>query len=164
MPCIARLRLRFERGDEAAVFDHVGERLARFDLAGEGQKGRPHGVIEPAVGDNHVEDRLRLAGDRLPDAERVQQPPRRRDDRRGAFVAGWLAPSAGSATVTENDGPSPCRSAEREREPGKAAAGDQHIAAAIVRMGHQGTCSWTAALRAAYSVAARYRRIRREVS
>jgi hypothetical protein len=86
------LRLRFERCDEPAVFDHVGERFARLDLAGEGQKGRPHGVIEPAVGDDHVEDRLRLAGDRLPDAERVKQSARRRDNRRGTFVARMARP------------------------------------------------------------------------
>ena len=39
----------------------------------------------------------------------------------------WLLPSAGSATVTLNGSPSAWRSAMAEREPGKAAAADQHI-------------------------------------
>ena len=70
------------------VLDHMGERLAGLDLAREGEKHRPHGVVEPAVGDHHVEDRLRLSADGIPDAERLEQPPRRRDDGRCAFVVG----------------------------------------------------------------------------
>ena len=66
-------RLGGQRRDKAAVLDHVSERFARLDLAGEGQKGRPHRVVEPAVGDHHVEDRLGLRGDRLPHAERLEQ-------------------------------------------------------------------------------------------
>ncbi len=65
-------RLRFEGGDEEAVLDHMGEGLARLDFAGEGQKDRPHEIAEPAVGDDHVEDRLRLCGDALPDTERLE--------------------------------------------------------------------------------------------
>ena len=82
------LRFLGQRSDEKTVLDHMGERLARLDLAGEGEKHRPHGVVEPAVGDHHVEDRLRLSADGIPDAERLEQPPRRGDDGRSAFVVG----------------------------------------------------------------------------
>ena len=101
------------------VLDHVGERLARLDLAGEGEKDRPHRVVEPAVGDDHVEDRLRLVGDGVPDAERLEQPPRRRDDGRGALVVGVAAPSAG---IGDRDGerrPSAWRSAIASVRPAK---------------------------------------------
>jgi hypothetical protein len=81
-------RLRGQRGDERTVLDHMGERLAGLDLAGEGEEHRPHGVVEPAVGDHHVEDRLRLFADGIPDAERLEQPPRGCDNSRSAFVIG----------------------------------------------------------------------------
>ncbi len=62
------------------------ERLAGLDIAGEGQEGRAHRVVEPAVGDDHVEDRLRLVGDVLPGADRLEEPARSGDDRGGALV------------------------------------------------------------------------------
>ena len=49
-----------QRRDQRRVLDHVGERLARLDLAVEGEESRPHRVVQPAVGDHHVENRLRL--------------------------------------------------------------------------------------------------------
>ena len=52
-----------------------------------GEKDRPHRIVEPAVGDDHVEDRLRIVGDALPNADGLEQPARRRHDGRGAFVA-----------------------------------------------------------------------------
>ena len=39
------------------------------------------------IGDHHVEDRLRAVRDLVPDADGLEQPPRRRRDRRGARVA-----------------------------------------------------------------------------
>ena len=96
-----------------------GEGLARFDVAGEGEKDRPHRVVEPAVGDDHVEDRLRLAGDALPDAERLEQPPRRRDDRRGALVIGI---AFAERRIGDSDGkgrPQPCRNAMASVRPAK---------------------------------------------
>ena len=39
-------RLLDQRIDQMPVLDHVRERLARLDLAAEGQKGRPHRVVE----------------------------------------------------------------------------------------------------------------------
>ena len=68
---------------------------------------RPHRVLQLGVGDDHIEDRLRLAGDLVPDADGLEQPPRRRGNRRRACVAGMRLPSAGSATMTLNESPSP---------------------------------------------------------
>ena len=121
------LRFLGQRGDEKTVLDHMGERLARLDLAGEGEKHRPHGVVEPAVGDHHVEDRLRLPADGIPDAERLEQPPRRSDDGRSAFVVGV---ADAERRIGDRDGKRrPERLAQRngKRQAGKAAARDQHI-------------------------------------
>ena len=84
-------RLRLQRANQKPVLDHVSERLARFDLAAERQKRRPHGVVEPAVGDRHVEDRLRFAGKRLPNTERVEQAAYRGYDGGSAFVVSVAA-------------------------------------------------------------------------
>jgi hypothetical protein len=50
----------------------VCERLAWFDLTTKGQEHRPHGIIDAAVGDCHIEDGLCLVGNRTPDAERLE--------------------------------------------------------------------------------------------
>ena len=56
-------------------------RVTFADLAAEGEERRPHRILQPAVGDHHVEDRLRLAGDGLPHTDSLKQPPRRRGNR-----------------------------------------------------------------------------------
>ena len=43
--------------------------------------------VEPAVGDHHVEDRLRLPANGVPDADRLEQPPCGGDNRGRPFVA-----------------------------------------------------------------------------
>ena len=105
----------------------MGERLAWLDLAGEGEEDRPHRVVEPAVGDDHVEDRLGFRRDALPNAERLEQAARGGDDRRGALVIG-MAPA--EHRVDDGDGksrPKPLPQGDRKREAGKAAAGDEHV-------------------------------------
>ena len=90
------LRLRFQRGDQVAVLDHVGERLARLDLAGEGEEDRTHRVAEPAVGDNHVEDRLRSPPPRSakrPAFRTAAAPPRRCAEARSSSAR--LRPASG---------------------------------------------------------------------
>ena len=54
------LGARDQRIDQMAVFDHMRERLARLDIAGEGQEHRTGGVFQLRIRDDHVEDRLRL--------------------------------------------------------------------------------------------------------
>ena len=82
-----------ELADEAGVLDHVGERLARLDVALEAQEHRPYRVLDAAVGDDHVADLLRPRRDRVPHAERLEHAPRRRRDRRGARIV--AAPELG---------------------------------------------------------------------
>ena len=55
------LGARDQRIDQMAVFDHMRERLAGLDIAGKGQEHRTGGVFQLGIGDDHVEDRLRLA-------------------------------------------------------------------------------------------------------
>jgi hypothetical protein len=96
-----RFRLAEQRRDQMPVLDHMGERLARLYLAGEGEKHRPHRVAKPAVGDDHVEDRLRVAGDAVPHPQRFEQPPRRRDDRRSALV---IVVASAERRIGDHDG------------------------------------------------------------
>src|ERR1700720_788555 len=121
-------RLGRERINKNPVLDHVGEGFARLDLAGESEKSRPHRVAEPAVGDHHVENRLRVGSDALPNAKGFEQPAHRGNDRGGAFVNGgrgatkaWIGDGNGEAIaerLAQSDG---------EGEPGEAAAGNQNI-------------------------------------
>ena len=97
-------------------------------LAVEGQEHRPHRVLQPAVGDHHVEDRLRVVGDLLPDADRLEQPPRRRHDRGRARI-GAGAPERRIGDHDRKGGAEPLAQRDRQREPGKAAAADQHVGA-----------------------------------
>ena len=104
------------------------ERLARRDLAVEGEEFRPHGVVELGIGHHHVEDRLRVRLDALPDADGLEQPARRRRDRRGPRI---LRPAV-EAGIGQCDGERLAQrlpQRDREREPGEAAAGDQHVGA-----------------------------------
>ena len=85
------LRLFDQRREQRPILDHVTERLARLDLAVEGQESRPHRVLQAAVGNHHVEDRLRGVRDLVPDPDHLEQSPRCGDNRRGARVGRHLA-------------------------------------------------------------------------
>ena len=89
------LRLGRERIDQRTVLDHMGERLARFDLAAEAEKHGAHRIAELGVGDGHIEDRLRIRGDRIPHADCLEQPPCRRRDSRSAQVSGMSIAQGG---------------------------------------------------------------------
>ena len=87
------LRLVQQRREQRPVLDHVRERLARLDVAVEGEEGRPHRVLEAAVGHHHVEDRLRLAAT-LSQTPMVSNSRRAAaDDGRGARVARRRVPA-----------------------------------------------------------------------
>ena len=122
--CFALARSAVE---QRAVLDHVGERLARRDLAGEGQKHRPHRVVELGVGDDHVEDRLRPAAPPRPTRRwsRTGAAPPPRSPRRARRCV--PRPSAGSATVDGETLAEPLAQRDRQRQAGEAAAGDQHV-------------------------------------
>ena len=91
----------------------------RADVAGKRQEHRPHHIFEPAVGDDHVEDRLRVRRDLAPDFERLEQILARGDDRRRARIAARPRASAGSATTISNAAPRPLRSASASARPAK---------------------------------------------
>ena len=63
------------------------ERLARLDLAVEGQEGRTQRVVELGIGHHHVEDRLRVRLDAAPHIHGLEQTPCRSRDRRRARIA-----------------------------------------------------------------------------
>ena len=115
---------RDQRIDQMAVFDHMRERLAGLDIAGKGQKHRTGGVFQLGIGDDHVEDRLRLGRDLVPDAERLEQPAAGGDDGGRARIA---ARPRGQRRIGHDDGnirrqgpgatpaPAPARQTRRRR-------------------------------------------------
>jgi len=118
------LRLRRQRREQRPILDHVGERLARLHVAIEAEKDRPHDVGETAVGHHHIEDGLRLDG--LPNADGLEQAPRRGDDGGGTPVFR----RARQRRVGDRDRERRRQAlAQRncQRETGKARAADQHV-------------------------------------
>ena len=130
-----RPRLRQQRREQRTVLDHVRERLARLDLAVEGQERRPHRVVEAAVGDRHVEDRLRVGRDRLPDADGLEQPPRRRDDGRCARVA-TAALEGGIGNDDRKRRPERLPQGDRQRQAGEARTGDENVDLPVALAAH----------------------------
>ena len=120
------LRLHDKRGEQRRVLDHMRERLARLDIAIEGEKDGPHHVVEAAVGDVHAEDRLRQVGNRIPHSKGLKQPTRRGDDCRCAHIRRWTP----ERRIDHHDRE---RWAERlsqrnrQREAGETGAADQHV-------------------------------------
>jgi len=78
-------RLGGERRHQQPVLHHVGERFARLDLTGEGEKHRFDRVAQAAIGHHHVENRL-CVGDRAPHVDGLEQAPRAGRDRRRTRV------------------------------------------------------------------------------
>ncbi len=124
-----RFRLVDQRVDQQPVLDHVREGFALFHFAAEGEEGRPHRVLELAVGHHHVEDRLRVVA-RPPSQtlDRLEQPPRRGGDGGSARVLrlqrrqrriGDRHREGVAQRLAQRDG---------EREAGKAGAADHHVA------------------------------------
>ena len=120
-------RLRLQRRDQMLVLDHVRERFARLDIATEAQKRRPRRVGEPAVGDHHVEDRLRLPANGVPDADRLEQPPRGGDNRGRPLVAGVASAQRRIRNRHGKRRAERLPQRDRKGEAGKSAAGNQHI-------------------------------------
>ncbi len=117
------LGARTERVDQIAVLDHMGERLAGLDIAGEGQEHRPCRVL-PAWSRSRPCPWIGCASaDHLaPDADRLEQPTARRHDGGRAGVAARPRRSAPDRPRSRGvSGPSPWRSATRQRQPGKRA-------------------------------------------
>jgi hypothetical protein len=101
-----------QRIAQRLALHHVREGLAVVDLAVEGEEGRAHGVEEMAVGDHHVAHGLRVIGDLLPDAERLEHAAGGGCDGVGALVVGAHGVDRGIA----QDDLEPLRAGAGERE------------------------------------------------
>ncbi len=112
---------RHQRIDQMTVFDHVGERLARLDVAAKGQEYRTDGVVEPGIGDDHVEHGLRGGRHVLPDAEHIEQPTAGGDDSRGARVAARPGRQRRIGHDHANIRTEPLPQRHRQRQPGEGA-------------------------------------------
>jgi hypothetical protein len=102
----------------------VGEGLAGLALGREGQEDRPDRVVQPRVGDHHVEDRLRRRGDPVPDAEGPEHAPRRGRDRVGPPVAARVAPQGRIGHHDLERIAGGARQGKRQGQAGEPAAGD----------------------------------------
>jgi hypothetical protein len=111
----------------------VRERLAWRDITVKAEECRPHRVVEPAVGDDHIEDRLRR--DLVPDADGLKQPTRRRDDGGRPRITRCTA-ERGIGHRDRKRLPEPLAQRDGEREAGEAAPADQHIDALPGLLGH----------------------------
>ena len=83
-----------QRIDQMTILDHVRERFARLDIAGEGQEHRTGRVFQSGIGDDHVEDRLRLGRDLIPHPDGIEQPAAGGDDGGRARIAARPQPPA----------------------------------------------------------------------
>jgi hypothetical protein len=92
-----------------------------------------HGIVEAAVRDHHVGDRLGFGGDGVPDAECVQHAPGRRGDRVGTPVAARVAPQRGVAHDDLERLAEGTLEGERKGQAGETAAGDDDA---------DGRCRW----------------------
>ena len=111
-------------GGDVARRDHMREGLVSLHVACEGEKGRPHRILQAAVGDHHVEDGLRPVRDLRPDAERLQHPARGGGDGIGALVPVRIALQRRVAhDHLDAVGERPLER-QRQGQTGKAAAGD----------------------------------------
>ena len=107
------------RAIRRSVLDHVRERLARLDLAVEGEEHRPHGVVELASRSPPCRgSAARSSATPLPDADGLEQPRAPPAIARGARIVRVRArPSARIGDRDrETDRPSACRSAIGERQ------------------------------------------------
>ena len=109
-----------------AVFDHVRERFARLDMAGEGQEHRTGRVFQFGIGDDHVEDRLRAGGDLIPHPDGIEQPAAGGDDGGRARIAARPQRQRRIGHDDGNIGAKALTQRQRQRQPGKRAAADDN--------------------------------------
>ena len=135
------LRLLDQRIDQMPVLDHVRERFARLHLAAESEEGRPHRVVELGVRHHHVEDRLRLRRDRVPDLDRLEQPARGRRDRRGARVLRLRRRQRRIDHGHRKPFAQPLAQRDGQRQAGKAGAADHYVTPLVSDSRHSFPCA-----------------------
>ena len=94
----------------------------------EAEEGLVRQQPRPAVGDDHLRDRLRARLDLLPDAEVLEKAPHVRRDRKGTKAAvPKAARGAGQSRIAQHDAPGPSHGAlQAERRRGARDAGTDH--------------------------------------
>src|SRR5207244_1586571 len=95
-------------------------------IAVEGEKNWPHHVVEAAVGDAHVEDRLCFMSDAVPYHDGLKQPPRGGGDGGRACVGRWMS----ERRIDDRDRKASAErlaQRSRQRKAGEARATDQHV-------------------------------------
>ena len=93
---------------------------------GKGQEHRTGGILQFGIGDDHVEDGLRIGGHLVPDAERLEQPPARGHNGGRPRIA---ARPRGKRRIGHDDGNIRAKALterQRQRQPGKGAAADDN--------------------------------------
>ena len=115
-----------QRVDQMAILHHVGERLARLDIAAKRQEHRPCGVLQSGIGDHHVGDRLRGGCDLIPDSDGVEQPAAGGDDGGGAGIAARPQRQRRIGDDDRNIGAKALTQRQRQRQPRKRAAADDN--------------------------------------
>src|SRR5258708_918564 len=115
-----------QRIDQMPVFDHMRERFAGLDIARESQEHRTGGVLQSGIGDDHVEDRLRLGGDVVPHPDGIEQPAAGRDDRGRARIAARAACQRRIGDDDRNIGAKALPQGQSQRQPGECAATDDN--------------------------------------
>ena len=132
--------------DQMPVLDHMRERFARLDMPCESQEHRTGRVFELRVGDDHVENRLRLGGDLIPHPDGIEQPAASGDDGSRARIAAWPQPQRRIGHNEGNIGAKALPQRQRERQSGKGAPADdnaslcRHIGPVYSR-----SCHWSIA-------------------
>ena len=109
-----------------AILDHMRERLARFDIAREGQEDRTGRVFQLRVGDDHVEDRLRPGRDLIPHPDGIEQAAAGRDDGGRARIAAWPCRQRRIGNDDRDIGAKALAQRQRQRQPGQGAAADNN--------------------------------------
>ncbi len=126
--CVDPRRRRYRRQKrrvEMPVLDHMAHR-AFFDLGGEEiEKQRRRAFARPSVAGPDPQDRLRCGCQRGPDADGLQQPPRRDGQRIGPPVEGGLGPRPRRLRVDQRDAQARLRQRQCQRWPVQPAADDQ---------------------------------------
>ena len=134
------LRLADQRIDQRPVLDHVRERLARLDLAAEasGRSAAPRRCsLESVTTMSRIGCASPATASQTP--MRLEQPPRRRRDRRGARVVRLRLAERRIGDRHRERSAQPLAQRDGQRQAGKAAAADQHVGALGRRPLHRGS-------------------------
>ena len=108
------------------ILDHVRERFARFDIAGESQEYRTGRIFQSGIGDDHVENRLHPGSDLIPHPDGIEQPAAGGNDRGRARITARSCRQRGIGHDDGNINAKALTQRQRQRQTGKRAAADDN--------------------------------------